>query len=89
MRRSSPSSSALEDVDAAAITGKFAVPAGLNPPHDALARETAQSVYTVLVVVRRADAEQPWARRLAEGYRQPVAREFFEQTFGVAVIPGA
>jgi D-methionine transport system substrate-binding protein len=79
---------ALEDVDAAAITGNFAVPAGLNPLRDALARETAQSVYTVLVVVRRADAEQPWARRLAEGYRQPAVREFIEQTFGGAVIPG-
>ena len=80
---------ALEDVDAAAITGNFAVPAGLNPLRDALARETAQSVYTVLVVVRRADAEQPWARRLAEGYRQPAVCEFIKQTFGGAVIPGA
>jgi D-methionine transport system substrate-binding protein len=79
---------ALEDVDAAAITGNFAVPAGLNPLRDALARETAQSVYTVLVVVRRADADQSWARRLAEGYSHPVVREFVEKTFGGAVIPG-
>jgi D-methionine transport system substrate-binding protein len=80
---------ALEDVDAAAITGNFAVPAGLNPLRDALARETAQSVYTVLVVVRRADAEQPWARRLAAGYAHPEVRAFVEQSFGGAVIPGA
>ncbi|WP_043343877.1 MetQ/NlpA family ABC transporter substrate-binding protein [Belnapia moabensis] len=80
---------ALEDVDAAAITGNFAVPAGLNPLHDALVRGTALSVYTVLVVVRRADAEQPWPRRLADGYRDPVVREFVEQTFGGAVIPGS
>ena len=79
----------LEDVDAAAITGNFAVPAGLNPLRDALVRETALSVYTVLVVVRRADAEQPWARRLADGYRAPTVREFVEQAFGGAVIPGA
>ena len=80
---------ALEDVDAAAITGNFAVPAGLNPLRDALARETAQSVYTVLVVVRRADAEQPWARRLAAGYAHPEVRTFVEQSFAGAVIPGA
>ena len=80
---------ALEDVDAAAITGNFAVPAGLNPLRDALARETAQSAYTVLVVVRRADAAQPWALRLAAGYGRPEVRAFVEQTFGGAVIPGA
>ena len=80
---------ALEDVDAAAITGNFAVPAGLNPLRDALARETEQSVYTCLVVVRRRDAEAPWARRLAQGYANPEIRVFVEQTFGGAVIVGA
>ncbi|NGM20330.1 metal ABC transporter substrate-binding protein [Roseomonas stagni] len=80
---------ALEDVDAAAITGNFAVPAGLNPLRDALARETEQSVYTVLVVVRRADAERPWARRLAQGYAHPEVKAFVESTFGGAVISGA
>ncbi|MGX9962567.1 MetQ/NlpA family ABC transporter substrate-binding protein [Roseomonas sp. F4] len=78
----------LEDVDAGAITGNYAVPAGLNPLRDALARETEQSVYTVLVVVRRADAEKPWAKRLAEGYRHPELRAFVEATFGGAVIAG-
>ncbi|WP_431283646.1 MetQ/NlpA family ABC transporter substrate-binding protein [Humitalea sp. 24SJ18S-53] len=80
---------ALDDVDAAAITGNFAVPAGLNPLRDALARETEQSVYTVLVVVRRADKDQPWATRLAQGYAHPEVRAFVETTFGGAVIPGA
>nr|WP_314073774.1 MetQ/NlpA family ABC transporter substrate-binding protein [uncultured Roseococcus sp.] len=80
---------ALDDVDAAAITGNFAVPAGLNPLRDALARETEQSVYTCLVVVRRADAEQAWARRIAQAYARPEVKEFVERTFGGAVIVGA
>lgn len=80
---------ALEDVDAAAITGNFAVPAGLNPLTDALARERGDSVFTVLVVVRRRDEQAPWAKRLAEGYRAPEVREFVEHTFSGAVIPGA
>ncbi|WP_270935575.1 MetQ/NlpA family ABC transporter substrate-binding protein [Falsiroseomonas oryzae] len=80
---------ALEDVDAAAITGNFAVPAGLNPLRDALTRETEQSVYTVLVVVRRRDEQAPWARRLAQGYAHPEVRTFVQDTFGGAVIPGA
>jgi len=79
---------ALDDVDAAAITGNFAVPAGLHPLRDALVRESGQSIYTVLVVVRRADEDRPWARRLAEGYRHPEVRAFVEATFGGAVIPG-
>jgi len=80
---------ALDDVDAGAITGNFAVPAGLNPVRDALARESGESVYTVLVVVRRADAETGWARRLAAAYGHPEVRAFIETTFGGAVIPGA
>ncbi|WP_207540519.1 MetQ/NlpA family ABC transporter substrate-binding protein [Sabulicella rubraurantiaca] len=80
---------ALEDVDAGAVTGNFAVPAGLNPLRDALARETEQSVYSVLVVVRRRDENAPWARRLAAGYAHPEVREFVEKTFGGAVISTA
>lgn len=80
---------ALEDVDAAAITGNFAVPAGLNPVRDALVRESEQSVYTVLVVVRRRDEAAPWARRLAQGYTHPTVRSFVQESFGGAVIPGA
>jgi D-methionine transport system substrate-binding protein len=79
----------LEDVDAAAITGNYAVPAGLNPLRDGLAAEGPESVYTVLVVVRRADAQQPWAQRLAQAYGHPEVKAFVEQKFGGAVIPGA
>ena len=80
---------ALEDVDAGAITGNYAVPAGLNPLRDAIARETEQSVYTCLIVVRGADRAAPWARRIAEAYGRPEVKEFVERTFGGAVIVGA
>ncbi|WP_376098193.1 MetQ/NlpA family ABC transporter substrate-binding protein [Roseomonas sp. CCTCC AB2023176] len=83
---------ALDDVDAAAITGNYAVPAGLNPAREALAAETAAEAatnpYTCLVVVRRADAEAPWAKRLAEGYGHPDVRRFVEESFGGAVLLG-
>ncbi len=80
---------ALEDVDAGAITGNFAQPAGLNALRDALARETGESVYTVLVVVRRRDADAAWARRLAAGYAHPEVKAFIERQFEGSVIPGA
>ena len=83
---------ALDDVDAAAITGNYAVPAGLNPARDALAAETAAEAatnpYTCLVVVRRADAAAPWARRLAAGYAHPEVRRYVEESFGGAVVLG-
>jgi D-methionine transport system substrate-binding protein len=79
----------LDDVDAAAITGNYAVPAGLNPIRDGLAVEGADSVYTVLVVVRRGDESKPWATRLARAYADPAVKEFVEKTFGGSVIVGA
>lgn len=80
---------ALDDVDAGAITGNYAVPAGLNPLRDALARENEQSVYTCLVVVRRANENAAWARRIAQAYGRPEVKEFVERSFGGAVIVGA
>ncbi|MBO1074471.1 MetQ/NlpA family ABC transporter substrate-binding protein [Roseomonas marmotae] len=79
----------LDDVDAAAITGNYAVPAGLNPVKEALAVEGADSVYTVLVVTRRGDEAKPWAQKLARAYADPAVKDFVEKTFGGAVIVGA
>ena len=79
----------LDDVDAAAITGNYAVPAGLNPLKDGLVKEGAESVYTCLVVVRRQDAGAAWAMKLASGYAAPEIKRFVEEKFGGAVIVGA
>jgi D-methionine transport system substrate-binding protein len=84
---------ALEDVDAAAITGNYAVPAGLQPGRDSLVAESAEGArtnpYTCLVVVRRADAQAPWAAKLAAGYADPAVKAYVEKTFGGAVVSGA
>jgi D-methionine transport system substrate-binding protein len=79
----------LDDVDAAAITGNYAVPAGLNPLKDGLAVEGTDSAYTVLVVTRRGDETKPWAQKLARAYADPAVKAFVEKTFGGAVIVGA
>ncbi|MFC0409927.1 MetQ/NlpA family ABC transporter substrate-binding protein [Roseomonas elaeocarpi] len=80
---------ALDDVDAAAITGNYAVPAGLNPLKDGLVVETADSAYTCLVVVQRRDAAADWAKTLAGGYAAPEIKAFVTEKFGGAVIVGA
>ncbi|MFC0389677.1 MetQ/NlpA family ABC transporter substrate-binding protein [Muricoccus vinaceus] len=83
---------AIDDVDAAAITGNYAVPAGLMPGRDSLAAESAEGArtnpYTCLVVVRRADAAAPWAAKLAAGYADPAVKEFVQREFGGAVVSG-
>lgn len=80
---------ALGDVDAAAITGNYAVPAGLDPLHDSLAVERPDSAYCCLVVVRAGDEARPWARTLAGGYADPGVKQWVTDTFKGAVIPGA
>lgn len=79
----------LQDVDAGAITGNYAVPAGLNPLKDSLAAEGVDSAYVCLVVVRAADADKPWAKQLAAAYGAAEVRAFVQANFGGAVIPGA
>ena len=79
----------LDDVDAAAITGNYAVPAGLDPLHDSLAVEKPDSVYCCLVVVRGGDEGRGWAQTLASGYADPGVKQWVLDTFKGAVVPGA
>ena len=80
---------ALGDVDAAALTGNYAVAAGLDPIHGSLAVEPGDSIYCCLVVVRTGDETQPWAKTLAAGYADPDVKAWVLDTFKGAVIPGA
>jgi D-methionine transport system substrate-binding protein len=79
----------LDDVDAAAITGNYAVPAGLDPLHDSLAVEKGDSAYCCLVVVRAVDDGKDWAKTLAGGYADPGVKQWVLETFKGSVIPGA
>ena len=79
----------LDDVDAAAITGNYAVPAGLDPLHDSLAVEKGDSAYCCLIVTRAGDETKPWAKLLASGYADPGVKQWVLDTFKGAVIPGA
>ncbi|MCW3474269.1 MetQ/NlpA family ABC transporter substrate-binding protein [Limobrevibacterium gyesilva] len=80
---------ALDDVDAAAVTGNYAVPAGLDPLHASLAVEKGDSIYCCLVVVRAGDEARPWAHALAAGYADPGVKQWVAETFKGAVVPGA
>lgn len=83
----------LPDLDAGAVTGNYAVAAGLDPLNDSLAVEQAGPAlirqYCCLVVVRQGDEAKPWAARLAGAYADPALKSWVEATFKGAVIPGA
>ena len=83
----------LPDVDAGAITGNYAVAAGLDPLNDSLVVEKADPAlirqYCCLVVVRQGDEARPWAKLLASGYADPALKQWVTTTFKGAVIPGA
>ena len=55
----------------------------------AAAKAAAMNPCRLLVVVRRADAEAPWAKALAAGYARPEVKAFVEGSFGGAIIPTA
>lgn len=84
---------ALDDVDAGAITGNYAVAAGMDPLRDSLVVEKADEglirQYCCLVVVRQGDEAKSWAKALAAGYADPALKEWVTATFKGAVIPGA
>jgi D-methionine transport system substrate-binding protein len=80
---------ALGDVDAATVTGNYAVPAGLDPIHGSLAMEPADSIYCCLIVTRAGNENSTWAKTLASGYADPGVKAWVNDTFKGAVIPGA
>ena len=84
---------ALDDVDAGAITGNYAVAAGMDPIRDGLVAEKADSgliqQYCCLVVVRQGDEGKPWAKAMAAAYADPALKAWVGQTFKGAVLSGA
>jgi len=78
----------LDDLDAAAINTNYALPAGLHPGKDAIARESANSPYVNLLAVREEDRNKPWVAKLVRAYQSDEVRQFIQAEFKGAVIPG-
>lgn len=77
---------ALSDVDLAVINTNYALEAGLDP-FKGLLRESPQSPYANILVVRVEDAERREIKQLVETYHSPTVRAFIEQTFKGAIVP--
>jgi len=77
----------LDDLALAAINNDYAEKAGLSFVRDAVIREAPQGPYANLIAVRRADKDQPWARKLVAAYQSPEVRQFIETQFKGALVP--
>jgi D-methionine transport system substrate-binding protein len=78
----------LDDLDAAGVNTNFAIPAGLHPGKDAIARESAKSPYVNVIAVREQDKDKPWVAKLVKAYQSEEVRRFVQTEFKGAVIPG-
>ncbi|HYG87875.1 MAG TPA: MetQ/NlpA family ABC transporter substrate-binding protein [Azospirillum sp.] len=78
----------LDDVDAAAVNTNYALEAGLDPNKDTIAKESAESPYTNIIAVRKADKDKPWVATLVNAYHTPEVKQFVLDKFKGAVAPG-
>ena len=78
----------LDDLDAAAINTNYAMPAGLQPGKDSIARESAKSPYVNVLAVRDQDKDKPWVAKLLKAYQSEEIRHYVQTEFKGAVVPG-
>ena len=77
----------LQDVDAATINGNFAMQAGLNPVHDSLIIEGAESPYVNIVAVRSGMENDPRIIALKNALFSEKVREFIYSRYDGGVVP--
>ncbi|MTE01769.1 MetQ/NlpA family lipoprotein [Paracoccus sp. YIM 132242] len=76
----------LADTDASIINTNYALAAGLNPNEDTIATEKADSPYVNIIVVRKGDENQDWARKLVEAYHSPAVKAFIDEKYEGSVL---
>ncbi|BDC29833.1 D-methionine-binding lipoprotein metQ precursor [Bordetella parapertussis] len=75
----------LADVDAAAVNSAYAIPAGLSPARDALALESKEAPFAVVVIAAREDNKNdPRIARFIKAYQSEEVKQFVARQF-----PGA
>ncbi len=77
----------LPDVDIAVINTNFALLAGLNPKDHALLKESANSPYANVIVVRNDEKNAPKFQQLLEALHSPEVLKKAEEIFKNQAIP--
>jgi len=76
----------LQDVDAAAINGNYALQAGLNPASDSLIIEGAESPYVNIVVVQKGNERNPKIIALKNALLSERVRNYINRNYE-GVVP--
>ena len=77
----------LDDVTIAAINTTFAIPAKLSPIKDAILRESTDSPYANLIVVRTADVKKKRLQELVKAFQSEAVIKKARELFGDGAIP--
>lgn len=78
---------AFDDVALAVINTNYAIPAGLLPSKDALFIENNDSPYANLIVVRKADLNQPWVAQLVDAFHSQGVVDKANELFQGEALP--
>lgn len=78
----------LPDVSAAIINTNYAIQGKLDPAKDAIARESNDSPYVNILVVRQADKDKPWVKKLIVAYHSDEVRKLITSKWPGVVVPG-
>jgi len=76
----------LNDVDAAAINGNFALQAGFNPIGDSLIIEGADSPYVNIIVVQKGKEQEPKILALKNALLSQKVKDYINNTYSGGVI---
>jgi len=76
----------LNDVDAAAINGNFALQAGFNPINDALIIEGADSPYVNIIVVRKGSEQDPKIIALKNALLSQKVKDYIIKNYNGGVV---
>ena len=77
----------LQDVDAAAINGNYALESGFNPINDSLIIEDGNSPYVNIVVVKKGNEEDAKILALRDALLSNKVRDYIFSNYGGGVVP--
>lgn len=78
---------ALEDLQVCVINSNYAIEGNLDPVNDAIARESADSPYANVLVVRAGDEDKEDMQKLAKALQSEEVKLFLEETYKGACVP--
>ena len=77
----------LQDVDAAAINGNYALQAGFNPVENSLIIEDTENPYVNIVVVQKGNESDPRIVALRNALLSEKVKSYINSSYGGSVVP--